>query len=78
MEQRNVLAALTRPGHPQAQPLPEAFLHWQLTARRAMLEAIASGGCPHRHPAHLPVRWEKGVWHSASFGLEWQLPCPGT
>ena len=24
------------------------------------------------------TRWEKGVWHSASFGLEWQLPCPGT
>ncbi len=39
----------------QAQPLPAAFIQWQIDARRVMYEAIAAGGHPHRHPAHLPV-----------------------
>ena len=39
----------------QAQPLPEAFIRWQIEARRAMYDAIAAGKHPRRHPAHLPV-----------------------
>jgi hypothetical protein len=35
--------------------LPETFLQWQIEARQAMLEAIASGGHPRRFAAHLPV-----------------------
>jgi len=39
----------------QADPLPEAFIRWQLKTRRAMYDAICAGRHPRRHPAHLPV-----------------------
>jgi nucleotide-binding universal stress UspA family protein len=39
----------------QAHSLPETFLHWQISARRAMYKAITTDELPRRHPAHLPV-----------------------
>lgn len=39
----------------RARALPDAFIQWQLEARRAMFEAIGAGQHPHRYAAHLPV-----------------------
>lgn len=39
----------------QAQPLPEAFIEWQIASRRTMLESIRAGRHPRRFGAHLPV-----------------------
>jgi nucleotide-binding universal stress UspA family protein len=55
MEQSLRSTTLIAPSDIQSQPLPETFVRWQIAARRAMYQAIAAGGHPRRHPAHLPV-----------------------